>query len=173
MTRTLLFSALLAASASAQAPVDPNPSDSLSSERFRENAQALQALAERFRLAEDAGPCAQTAPMPTVGMGGVVAPAPSSLSLDSGLRPAPIPNLCGQSLAVLPPGVRFRTDPLPLSEDGDLGRQLFREQRSELFRSAPPYDPRFDFRRLRPQIDLPELERIQHEPLVAPPGNRP
>ena len=112
MTRALLLPLLLTAAASAQVVVLPD-------------AQA--------------GP----EPAPVLGLSGLdcSAGATATVTAPGALVPAPmlqfgtatgatIPNVCRDAvpLAVLPNGVRFRTDPLPPSEDDDLGRQLLREQ---------------------------------------------
>ncbi len=157
MTRALLFSLLLTAAASAQVVVLPD----------------AQAGPEPAPILGLSGLDCSAGASAAVAAPGALPPAPMTLfGTTSG---ATIPNVCRDAapLAVLPPGVQFRTDPLPRDTRYGLGRQWLREQENELFRNAPPYDPRFDVRRFRPQIYLPQFERMEREPMVAPPGHRP
>ena len=173
MPRALLLSLLLSATASAQAPDALSPDSTLferlSDDRLDLRQDALRELERQLGPVAQRGTCDQAVAMPALGLGGGLAPAPiPQADLATGLQPAPMPDLCGQPLAVLPDGVRFRTDPLPPSVHDDLGRQSLREQRR---RPAMPYDP--NDVRFRQRLVHPDFERVEIGPLVAPPHERP
>ena len=162
MTRALLLTLSLTAAASAQVVADaPPPAPVLGLSDLDCSAGAV-ALPGEILVPPNA-PLVPEAPgvLVPVPMPRVVAPSAAAM-----------PNVCRDAapLAVLPEGVRFRTDPLPPSADDDPGRQLLRELEAERLRlRVLPYDPNDD--RFHHRLGRPELERL---PLpVAPPAHRP
>ena len=162
MTRALLLPLLLTAAASAQVVVPP----------------AVGAAPEPAPVLGLSGLDCSAGATATVGAPGWLASETSAPMVRFGTASgATIPNVCRDAapLTVLPDGVRFRTDPLPLSEDDDLGRQLLRELATERYERHLQLlsPPRPEFDQLRLPSNLPEFERLRHEPMVAPLGQRP
>ncbi len=119
--------------------------------------------------------CRAAVALPSLDLSLDMADVMPEVATAGGLAPAPMPNLCRETLAVLPEGVRFRLDPLPPSVRDN--RQLLRDQELDRLRHrlVLPHEL-LQMRasgRDRERHRHPSFERRLHLPQVAAPGERP
>lgn len=146
---------------------------------------ALAASASAQVVVPDAGPapvlglsgldCTAGVPMPHIGAEGS-SMIPLRRFETGAVATAPMPNVCREAspLAVLPEGVRFRTDPLaPGFSDNPSRRLLQGLEPDPLFQRYPVVPrPVFDVDAIRQRLSLPHFEGVWPAP-VAPPRDLP